>query len=290
MKLVLVEKGTVEGYTAAWVAKRMLKTDCEVMFFGNGDRLPDARNKDLLIFGLSFSRNVVTNLAKQAKGEAATFRLFDNDFKGRQELSGIKEVKINEKQTAARMAWEYLRADFRVKIGIKKNYEFHIQSTPWIVDYSEKPKLWKWPAFGNYFVKLAIDHCYKQELEDWDELATRDLGAVFEQGKEFAKKQEEGRNKFAPQGLDGNSEINSIEEGVPLLTKKEEGDELSGGERKKDTEVQGEGAGGEQEKDLRVDGSASGKSESGEQVPSHVSRRGGRKHKASVRHERVSQR
>lgn len=189
MKLIITQDN-IEGYTAAWVAKRQLKGECELAFFKAGDRLPEASGKDIMIFGISFARHVVQRLAKEAASEHREFRLFDNDIRARAELAGIKEAKIVMYATPARLAWEHLRCDFKVKVGPSKSVDFRVNTAPWIVDYTEAEKGWKWPNLPRHFLKLAIDNCYKRELEEWDELATRDLAAVFEQGKEFAKTQQ----------------------------------------------------------------------------------------------------
>ena len=207
MKIVIVEKDKIEGYAAAWVAKRMLKNECQIVFFGPGDKLPDTTKQDLLIFGISFSRSVVEKLAKQASADHCEFRMFDNDFKAKSELAGIKEVKVNMNQTPARMAWEYLRADFRVKIGPSK-HEFHFSSSPWIIDYSDNSQLWRWPTLSPFFIKTAIDNCYKRELESWDELATRDLAVIVEQGKEFIKNKNKEEENAPGETVAGEGEGN----------------------------------------------------------------------------------
>lgn len=188
MKLVITQKGTIEGFTAGWVAKRILKDECEIVQLTETmPEFPSMKDRDVLIFGFSFSRNLVQTCIKAAK----SFRIFDNDFKGKQELAGIKEAKINIKQTPARMAWEYLRGGVQVQVGPEKKSTFRFSSAPWIVDYSDDLKRWKWPGLNPFFIKIAIEKCYKRELEDWDELATRDIEGVISQGKEFIQKQEQ---------------------------------------------------------------------------------------------------
>lgn len=265
MKLILVEKGTIEGYTAAWVAKRMLKNECEIVMIRKGDKLPPTKDKDVLCFGVSFNRYVVSSFEKAALADHTEFHLFDNDQKGKQELSGLKSVKINLTQTAARMAWEYLRADFKVKVGKEKKSEFRFNTAPWIVDYTDNAKLWKWPTVTPYFLKLAIENCYKQELEDWDELATRDLDSVMEQGKEFAKKQlaleepnEEEENKKRLYELK-----EALKEDEGKIEQEITGPSISSPiekEKEKDDGSKGpEEAGGKQEAAVRSDGQASRK-------------------------------
>lgn len=188
MKTIMVKKDSIEGFTAAWICRRMLKQDCEIVFFGNGDVLPNTKGKDLYVFGLSFSRQNAIRLSKEAIANHTEFRLFDNDFFGRQILAGIREAKINMKQTAARMAWEFLRADFSVKVG-KEGFRF--MTAPWIVDYSDSDKLWKWPNLSRFFLDNAIKNCYEMTMESWDQLATRDPGIVIDQGKNFLKQKQE---------------------------------------------------------------------------------------------------
>jgi hypothetical protein len=184
MILVVTEKGTIEGFTAGWVAKRMLKDECQVIDMAPGDTLPDIVKRDVVVFGIHFARNLTQRMAK----EALSLHIFDNDFKAKTELSGLKDVHINLTRSAARMAWEHLRADFKVKFGPNKQ-EFRHETAPWIVDYSDNMKLWKWAGIPPHFVKLAIDHCYDRTLESWDDMSTRDLMIVVEQGKKYAKEQ-----------------------------------------------------------------------------------------------------
>lgn len=193
MVIVITEKGTIEGYTAGWVATRALKGQCEWIQIGHGDPMPALGPEDeVLMFGVSYSRRKIEEMQdKNSKKAVRSLHVFDNDFQVKAQLSGLKNVKVNLKQTAARMAWEHLRADLRVKIGKDKKTEFHLHSAPWIVDYSEKKGLWKWASISIFFVKKTIETAYKQTLDSWDELATRDLGGVESQGKEIAKKEAE---------------------------------------------------------------------------------------------------
>jgi len=204
MKLVIVEAGTIEGFTAAWVVTRALKGDCQIVEFAAGDHLPLMTGRDVLILGVSFARNQVISCIKTA----AAFKMIDNDFKAKNELAGIKEVKVNMKQTAARMAWEYLRCDFRVRIGKEKKQDYAFSSAPWIVDFSTDEKRWKWKEMNPFFVRLAIEECYGRSFEDWDELATRDLAVVIEQGKtHLTEKQKTQPEKESDHGeLVGGSE------------------------------------------------------------------------------------
>lgn len=183
MILVLTQKGTIEGYTAAWVAKRTLKQDCEIVQLGHGDPLPNFKGRDVLMFGVAFERAKLEQLKKLAK----SLFVFDNDFHVKAQLGGLKYVKINMHQTAARMAWTYLRSDFRVKVGKERKSDFHFSSAPWIVDYSDRKDLWRWPEISSLYLSLAIKNRYEETLESWDELSTRNIEIVQEEGKEVAR-------------------------------------------------------------------------------------------------------
>ena len=185
MILVITEKGTIEGYTAAWVAKRMLKNECEIVQIGEGDSLPEMTGREVLFFGVSVSRFILEQMRRKAK----SVKIFDNDFKVKAQIGGIKDVKINLKHTAARMAWEYLRADFYVKVGKNKENNIHHQSAPWIVDYTDSMERWRWQEVSQLFVRLAITRDFPETLEAWDELSTRSLEIVEDRGREIAKEQ-----------------------------------------------------------------------------------------------------
>lgn len=190
MKLVITKHG-IEGYTAGWIAKRMLEQDCEWIQVRDGDKIPPMDGQDVLMFGLSYSRQVLIDLANKTNPRRpASIHVFDNCFEVKAAIAGLKNVKINLNQTAARMAWEHLRADFRVKCGPHKKQDFHFLTAPWIVDYSDDAKKWKWRGVSQFYVKLAIAAYFTQELESWDELATRDLGGIESLGKDLAKKRD----------------------------------------------------------------------------------------------------
>ena len=190
MNIVLVQRGTIEGYTALWVAKRCLKGDCEIIQIGTGDAQPPFKKEDnVLMFGLSYTRRKLEQLTdKKSEQKIASIKVFDNDAKVKSEIGGMNGVKVNLKQTAARMAWEHLRADFRVRLK-KTGQEMMFHSAPWLVDYTDDPKLWKWSGVSQFFVKLAIQRKYEQTLEGWDELSTRDLNVVEEEGKQVAREE-----------------------------------------------------------------------------------------------------
>ena len=180
MKVVIVKKGTIEGFTAGWVAQRSLKRDCELIHFGDGDELPTLdilKGRDVLMFGVAFRRPILERLIKQCN----SIFVFDNDFHVKAEIGSMKQVKIHLNQTPARMAWEYLRSEFTVRFKDKKE-EFRFLTAPWIVDYSDEKGLWKWPTINRTYVRYVIDE-YKMTLDSWDELATRDLICVEENGK-----------------------------------------------------------------------------------------------------------
>ena len=183
MKLIVTEKGTIEGYTAGWVAARSLKHDCEWIQIAQGERIPQYEDRDVLSFGIAYSRAYLSQIQKKV----SSLYVFDNDYRSKFEIGSMKNVKVNIRHSAARMAWEYLRSEFRVKIGKDKKAEFAFLSAPWVVDYSEREGLWKWPAVSKFYVKLAIQSKFTETLESWDELASRDLGSVERQGMETAK-------------------------------------------------------------------------------------------------------
>ncbi len=191
MIIVITEKNTIEGYTAGWVAVRALKGNCQWIQIGQGDPMPAlGPDDDVLMFGVSYSRRKIEEMQdKTSPRRVKSLFVFDNDFQVKAQLSGVKNVKINLKQTAARMAWEHLRADLRVKTGKDKKTEFHHHSAPWLVDYSEIKGVWKWASISPFFVKKAIESAYKQTLESWDDLSTRDLGGLEMQGKDIAKEE-----------------------------------------------------------------------------------------------------
>lgn len=179
MQIVIVEKGSIEGYTAAWVARRALKNDCELIFIEHGDKVPDVvKGMTVKMFGVSFSRAVTESLQK-----ICDLHVFDNCMISRAQLGGMKNVRINLRQTPAKLAWDHYRPDFRVLVGHNRQEKFHFDTAPWIVNYSERKDLWKWPDVSKEFVKFAIKTNYPMTLESWDELATRDMLAIADEGK-----------------------------------------------------------------------------------------------------------
>ena len=202
MKLVFTGKGTIEGYTAGWVAKRMLKTDCEWVNVCPGEnKLPPLDGKEILMFGVAYHRQTLLYIEKKAK----SLQVFDNDPQVRIEIGGMKCVKTNLKQTAALMAWNHLKANFVVRVGKDKKSEFHFMSPPWIVFYTEKKSLWPWPSVNPYLIKIAIQKNYQETLESWDELATRDLLIVEQEGIEAAKKEQTAREQRVEQNEEPNN-------------------------------------------------------------------------------------
>lgn len=201
MKLVITEKNTIEGFTAGWAAMRILgKFDpkknpdgAKWLEVQPGGPLPDVAVLDVLMFGVCYPRQQMQYLSKKAD----SFRAFDNQLESKRNVGGLRYVKIQTNKTPARMAWDFLRGN--ISIFVKKQ-RIVLTSAPWIVDYTEDKKFWKWPAHSLYFIRLAIVEKYKPSLKSWDELAAKDLMVVESEGlamaKELeAKKQEELKQK-----------------------------------------------------------------------------------------------
>lgn len=207
MKLILTEKNTIEGFTAGWVAKRILKDECEWIEVDPSKRgLPDVQGLDVIMFGLSYGREILRTIQTRAK----SLMVYDNSFEAKQEIGGLRCVKIETNKTPARMAWNVLRGNMQITVNKEKIF---LSSAPWIVDYSDERSLWRWPNAKRYFIQLAILKKYELTLKSWDSLAAKDLMIVEGEGLQVARDANQESlddNKDNPSG--GNNEQSTTKE------------------------------------------------------------------------------
>lgn len=203
MILSIVQKNSIEGFITEWVCKRLLADECEVVAVSPGCILPDMAGKDVKMFGVSFPRELMNKLQRQAK----TFHVYENDPTVRSKIGGIAYVTFKMNQSAARMAWNLIKRPLYLRVKGKK---YGFDQAPWVVDYSDQPRLWKWKGLNHNLIRLAILDQFKFELESFDRLAIREPGGLMQVGKESAeriKKEIETENKQSKNGGQPNHDI-----------------------------------------------------------------------------------
>ena len=186
-KVIVMTLPTIEGFIAAWVAQRYFKDKMEWIEFDSSTKLPDFTDRDILMIGISFNRQMLIDIQTVAHG----LLVFDNDFKTREKVGGLRFVKVDMKRTPARMAWDW---------GLRSNFP---RMLPWIIDYTESEKLWPWRALNQKLIRTAMGK-YDRTFANVEKLALRDpLGlqeegkALLQAAKEKPKHKKAGRKKDA---------------------------------------------------------------------------------------------
>lgn len=177
--MVVTFKGSIEGYTAGWIASRCAKEKIEWFEIKAGDIALDMTDRDVVMFCASYWKPQMEICMKQAK----TLVCFENDEQAKRELAGLRCMRFDMKKTAGRFAWEYFKKyPMSLPLG---NGRIPCPQAPWLVDFSINPKRWAWPKMDQLLIATTILEKYPKTLDSWDLLATKNPMQLSEEGKQI---------------------------------------------------------------------------------------------------------
>lgn len=174
---VVTSSGSIEGFTAAWVAERALKEMFKWIELKDGDLVPEFVPEDqVVLLGTAFDTGRMIGW----QNFLYRFALIDNDKDVRRNIGRLAFVRAIPEQTLARMAAQYFMVDI----------------DSWILDYTPDHHRWKWPhvsqgAVNTYMLSVP------RTFETWDQVSRMALDDVEVRGNEQIKKYAEMLQKEA---------------------------------------------------------------------------------------------
>lgn len=172
-KVIVFAMPDIDSLIALWVLKTKL-----------GDRLSkvisveeirdfnstfDIDGKIVMLLGPVFNLETMRYIA--SKTEMIYFSSNENCY---QDYSNFRWAYIRTKRTLARVIWDYCHGDF---------------NAPWILDYTENLKRWKWKAHNPVFMQ-AFFREHKITKEFLDDIARRNPEQVEKEGEAILTKKE----------------------------------------------------------------------------------------------------
>jgi uncharacterized protein len=144
-----------DGWTAAWVAHRVLGDGADYLPVQYGQPPPDATGRPLYVLDFSYKRPEM----KKLLAEAAFGVVLDHHKTAEAELAGLDvpypgRLVFDMGKSGARLAWEHF---------------FPGQPAPWLVEYTEDRDLWAWKLPFSREVSAGLA-ARPRTFAEWDEL------------------------------------------------------------------------------------------------------------------------
>jgi len=151
---ILYHRNCPDGFTAAWVAKKALKTEDDFGFvkfkaMSYGDDVPSQIEDGdrVYILDFSFARDVIDKLAKRC-----SVKILDHHQTSEKILKGLPYAFFDSKKSGAMMTWDYF---------------FPGTEPPQIVKYAQDRDLWTWELNESRAISAAM-RLYDYEFAKWD--------------------------------------------------------------------------------------------------------------------------
>ena len=192
---ILTVKGSIEGFTAAWLAHRVLvkQAGLKVRWYALEPELPfpnireELKGAHIRIIGAGMSKGIFQSIGREAR----SIILYDTDLKTRNALAGIRNVKVDFRRSATRQFWAEIKPALQLQFVIeKKKVVKYFESAPWIVDFSETQSAWLWKHLDRKLITAAVNS-FKQDFDVWDGLCMREISDMVRLGKEVLEQSKE---------------------------------------------------------------------------------------------------
>ena len=164
--LVIYHASCFDGFTAAWIAWRMMP-DCELMPAHYGDDPPGLEkvlDRDVYVLDFSYPREALMMLKSVTK----SLTVLDHHKSAEEACKGLSYCTFNMNKSGARMAADYFMGQTML--------------LPWIIESVQDRDLWR------FWLKDTKDiNAYLQSIdmtmENWEEVAFRSRINVAEEGE-----------------------------------------------------------------------------------------------------------
>lgn len=162
-----------DGFCSAWVARKVFPEAnfCPAQF---GEAPPDVQGKDVYVLDFSYKRSVLLSLKYKAK----SLLVLDHHKTALSELQGLPFCVFDLNKSGAGLTWQHF---------YKKSSEH------WLVSYVQDRDLWRHTLPETRAVNAVISS-YPLDFQKWDELSSRSLDQVIEEGGSILRYQDQVAN------------------------------------------------------------------------------------------------
>lgn len=196
MDLIISHAGCLDGWTAAYIAKKRYP-EAEIVLLNHGiDPEPiinQCVGKDVIMLDYSLrTREQNDKLNSVAK----TFHIYDHHKTAQAVLEGVDYATFDMKRSGAGLAWDYLIEPYLPIFAAR----------PFWINYTEDQDLWNWALLNSKEINAYLQ-VLPRTIEAWDELTqlTPDFAQSLaaEGGKGVRKYVEYYMNSVIPEARSG---------------------------------------------------------------------------------------
>lgn len=183
--MVIAHGRCTDGFCAAWVARKVFP-HAKFYFAQFGEAPPDVTNKEVFMLDFSYRRNILLQMRATAK----SLTVLDHHKSAMADLDGLPFCIFDMEKSGAGLAWDYFS-----HFPCPGNQTFD-EPRPWLIHYVEDGDLWRHTLNESWAVNAVVSS-YPFCFERWDQLASKPLEEVIEEGKPIRRYQEQVANDLA---------------------------------------------------------------------------------------------
>lgn len=161
---VLYHAGCLDGFTAAWAARKVLGDNATYAAISYRGELPDIPyGSQVILLDITFPREDLLDL----KRHMSVVLVLDHHDSAEKDLAGLDFCVFDMEKSGARLAWEFFHG------------EGHC---PWLVSYVEDYDLWTKTLRGVEEVNVYLHSLPSWDWETWDDVSHTPLEEILDAG------------------------------------------------------------------------------------------------------------
>lgn len=182
--LIIYHGSCYDGFTAAWVARKVYGDEADYQPAIYGQPLTETRNRTVYMLDFSYPRPVMVEMALGADSALC----LDHHATAKEALEGLNWCVFDMNRSGARMAWDWF---------------FPNEEVPWLLLYIEDRDLWR----GRYGRATECAHAYMASIpmtfEHWDRAFAMKVTDLLDLGSAVLSYQEVWREKACKEAIRG---------------------------------------------------------------------------------------
>lgn len=189
--LVIFHKDCFDGFTAAWVFRKFMGEDVEYHAAAHGTEPPDTKGRRVWLLDFCYDRETMitkviipsmrTTVWDHHKTSEAALDKILEEVAARGVQRYYDKVIFDMNRSGAGITYDELEAARGRKIG-RHEPRYNGMRKDWIIDYIEDRDLWRFKHPRSEAVSAWIS-TVPMTMEDWDELAAKDVQKVADMGE-----------------------------------------------------------------------------------------------------------
>lgn len=164
--LVIYHANCTDGWTAAWIAARVLG-DVELFPGFYGTTPPDVTDRDVYCVDFAYGHHEMLCLAEQASRlwVLEHHKSRENELRVLLSLPKRPSVMFDNDRSGARLAWDFW-------VDTADGPKSELVHAEWLVNYVQDRDLWRWALPDSRLVSAGIEAWKRDDLDQWDALAS----------------------------------------------------------------------------------------------------------------------